>query len=85
VICAPGLPARLPRHPAPGEHELITHSVDLMRRADGSMCVLGDRAQSPSGAGYALENRTVSSRAAEPVPRERCTAWPASSTRCAAS
>ena len=54
----------------PGEHELITHSVDLMRRADGSMCVLGDRTQSPSGAGYALENRTVSSRVLPSLFRE---------------
>ena len=54
----------------PGEHELITHSVDLVRRTDGSMCVLGDRAQSPSGAGYALENRTVSSRVLPSLFRE---------------
>ncbi len=46
----------------PGEHELILHAADLMRTADGDMCVLTDRTQSPSGAGYALENRTVMSR-----------------------
>jgi uncharacterized circularly permuted ATP-grasp superfamily protein/uncharacterized alpha-E superfamily protein len=46
----------------PGEHELIVHSVDMIRQADGSMCVLSDRTQVPSGAGYALENRTVMSR-----------------------
>ncbi len=46
----------------PGDHELILHAVDLMRGDDGSMCVLTDRTQSPSGAGYALENRTVMSR-----------------------
>ncbi|NIB43083.1 circularly permuted type 2 ATP-grasp protein [Pseudomaricurvus alkylphenolicus] len=46
----------------PGEHELILHAVDLMRGEDGEMCVLTDRTQSPSGAGYALENRTVMSR-----------------------
>ena len=46
----------------PGEQELIVHSVDLVRRADGSMCVLADRTQAPSGAGYALENRMVMSR-----------------------
>jgi uncharacterized circularly permuted ATP-grasp superfamily protein/uncharacterized alpha-E superfamily protein len=46
----------------PGEHELIVHSVDMVRRADGSMCVLSDRTQVPSGAGYVLENRTVMSR-----------------------
>lgn len=54
----------------PGEHELIVHAVDLVRQADGSMCVLADRAQSPSGAGYALENRTVSSRVLPSLFRE---------------
>jgi uncharacterized circularly permuted ATP-grasp superfamily protein/uncharacterized alpha-E superfamily protein len=46
----------------PGEHELILHATDLMRSEDGNMCVMTDRTQSPSGAGYALENRTVMSR-----------------------
>ena len=46
----------------PGEHQLILHGVDLMRGPDGDMRVLTDRSQSPSGAGYALENRTVMSR-----------------------
>ncbi|GAA6133235.1 circularly permuted type 2 ATP-grasp protein [Oceaniserpentilla sp. 4NH20-0058] len=46
----------------PGEHDLILHSVDLVRRPDGTMCVLSDRTQAPSGAGYVLENRTVMSR-----------------------
>lgn len=46
----------------PGEHELIIHGVDMVRQYDGSMCVLSDRTQAPSGSGYALENRTVMSR-----------------------
>ncbi|MEP5566445.1 MAG: circularly permuted type 2 ATP-grasp protein, partial [Halioglobus sp.] len=46
----------------PGDHELIHHAVDMVRRPDGSMCVLSDRTQAPSGAGYVLENRTVMSR-----------------------
>ncbi len=46
----------------PGEHELIMHAVDMVRRRDDSMCVLSDRTQAPSGAGYVLENRTVMSR-----------------------
>ena len=45
-----------------GEHELILHAVDMVRTDDGSMCVLTDRTQAPSGMGYALENRTVMSR-----------------------
>lgn len=46
----------------PGDHDLIIHAVDLIRSAGGDMCVLTDRTQAPSGAGYALENRTVMSR-----------------------
>ncbi|MBT12193.1 MAG: hypothetical protein CMI02_09170 [Oceanospirillaceae bacterium] len=46
----------------PGEHDLILHAVDLIREPSGGFLVLGDRTQSPSGAGYALENRTVMSR-----------------------
>lgn len=46
----------------PGEHELILHSVDMIRDKNGEMCVLSDRTQAPSGAGYVLENRTVMSR-----------------------
>ncbi len=46
----------------PGEHELILHAVDMVRQRGGNMCVLSDRTQAPSGAGYVLENRTVMSR-----------------------
>lgn len=46
----------------PGEHQLLLHSADMMRRPDGTMCLLADRTQAPSGAGYALENRMVMSR-----------------------
>ncbi len=34
-------------------------AVDLARSADGRWWVLADRTQAPSGAGYALENRTI--------------------------
>lgn len=42
---------------------LIFHGVDLARTADGAFCVLGDSIQSPSGAGYTLENRIIMARA----------------------
>lgn len=45
-----------------GEHQLIVHAVDMARGPDGNFVVFADRTQSPSGAGYALENRTVMSR-----------------------
>jgi uncharacterized circularly permuted ATP-grasp superfamily protein len=41
----------------PTEHALILHAVDMLRTAENQVCVIGDRTQSPSGAGYALENR----------------------------
>ncbi len=45
-----------------GSHQLIIYAADLARGPDGRMWVLGDRTQAPSGAGYALENRTVMTR-----------------------
>jgi uncharacterized circularly permuted ATP-grasp superfamily protein/uncharacterized alpha-E superfamily protein len=41
---------------------LHLHACDLARSTDGNWWVLADRTQAPSGAGYALENRTVISR-----------------------
>ncbi len=38
------------------------YSCDLARAADGQWWVLSDRTQAPSGAGYALENRSIISR-----------------------
>ncbi len=54
----------------PGEHELILHAADMVRMTDGNMCVLSDRTQAPSGAGYVLENRTVMSRVFPSIYRE---------------
>ncbi len=45
-----------------GRRWLIFHAMDLARVADGSVWVLGDHAQCPSGAGYALENRIIMAR-----------------------
>jgi len=42
---------------------LIFHGVDLARGPDGLFRVYGDRTQSPSGAGYTLENRIILARA----------------------
>jgi uncharacterized circularly permuted ATP-grasp superfamily protein/uncharacterized alpha-E superfamily protein len=49
--------------PPPGGRFLHLYAVDLARSADGQWWVIGDRAQAPSGAGYALENRLIVSRA----------------------
>ena len=42
---------------------LLNYAADLARGSDGNIWILSDRAQAPSGAGYALENRTVLARA----------------------
>lgn len=46
----------------PGAQQLFCYAADLARDRAGGWVVLSDRAQSPSGFGYALENRTVTSR-----------------------
>lgn len=46
-----------------GERFLRIYAADLGRGPDGRWWVLSDRAQAPSGAGYALENRIALSRA----------------------
>jgi len=43
----------------PGDIHLHLHGVDMARSASGQWWVLADRTQSPSGTGYALENRIV--------------------------
>ncbi len=55
--------------PAPGGAHLRFYAVDVGRGADGRWWVLGDRAQAPSGAGYAIENRLALSRAIPDIYR----------------
>jgi uncharacterized circularly permuted ATP-grasp superfamily protein/uncharacterized alpha-E superfamily protein len=45
-----------------GRHRLPLYAVDLVRAPNGQFWALADRTQSPSGTGYALENRMVMSR-----------------------
>lgn len=47
----------------PGEYQLTMYSADLSRGPDGKVWVIKDRAQAPSGMGYALENRSALTRA----------------------
>ncbi|VFS83935.1 Domain of uncharacterised function (DUF404) [Pseudomonas aeruginosa] len=67
-------PSELPlagaRHPAAGGIFLHSYAVDLARDADGCWQVLADRTQAPSGAGYALENRQIVSRALPELYRD---------------
>ena len=55
--------------------ELTSHlhlfAADIVRTTGGGLCVLRDRTQAPTGAGYALENRLVMSHVLEePFRRE---------------
>lgn len=55
--------------PASG-HWLHHLAFEIGRSPDGSFFVLGDRAQAPSGAGFALENRMATTRIfSDPFPR----------------
>src|ERR1700678_1649524 len=55
--------------PPPGGAHLRFYPVDVGRVADGRWWVLSDRAQAPSGAGYAIENRLALSRAIPDIYR----------------
>jgi uncharacterized circularly permuted ATP-grasp superfamily protein len=58
------------------------YAADLGRRPDGGFCVLGDRTQAPSGAGYALgEPSGAVAHLAEHLPRH---ARPPAKRSCAA-
>ncbi len=49
--------------PVPGGTYLHLLAFDIARAPDGQWWVLRDRTEAPSGAGFALENRTIVSRA----------------------
>ena len=61
-----------PCHGIPHVDNVALHmiAVDLARSPDGRWWVVTDRTQAPSGAGYALENRSVISRAFPDLLRE---------------
>lgn len=45
-----------------GPRQLVLPATDLARDKSGSWCVFADRAQAPSGAGYAMANRRIVAR-----------------------
>ena len=59
-----------PLHGVPVARRAVIYACDLVRGADGNWYVTGEHTQSPSGAGYALENRIVISRALADPYRE---------------
>ena len=56
--------------PVPNDCYLHVYAADLARTPDGQWQVLADRAQSPAGSGYALENRQVLSSILPEVLRD---------------
>ncbi|WP_298182926.1 circularly permuted type 2 ATP-grasp protein [uncultured Pseudomonas sp.] len=54
----------------PDQVALHFYAADLARAPDGKWWVVADRTQAPSGAGYALENRSVLSRSYPDLMRE---------------
>ncbi len=55
--------------PIGGRH-LPVYSADVARAPDGHFVALGDRAQAPSGSGYALQNRVVMSHVLPSIFRD---------------
>ncbi|HEX4191259.1 MAG TPA: circularly permuted type 2 ATP-grasp protein [Marmoricola sp.] len=58
------------RKSAADRRPLVVAAADLGRGVDGSWTVLSDRAQAPSGIGYAIENRRVISQVLPELYRE---------------
>ncbi|HVM97927.1 MAG TPA: circularly permuted type 2 ATP-grasp protein [Candidatus Acidoferrales bacterium] len=56
--------------PSARAQRLPLYAADLARTPDGSLRVIGDRSQAPSGAGYAIENRLILSRVFPSVYRD---------------
>ncbi|WP_205472792.1 circularly permuted type 2 ATP-grasp protein [Nocardioides sp. SYSU D00038] len=62
VLAHPGFTRVVARASAVDPRPLLLTATDLGRDHDGAWRVLGDRAQAPSGLGWAVENRRVVSR-----------------------
>jgi uncharacterized circularly permuted ATP-grasp superfamily protein/uncharacterized alpha-E superfamily protein len=62
VYAHPGFLRAWDQIPALGARQLFLCGTDLARGTDGAWCVIADRVQAPSGAGYAMANRRVVSR-----------------------
>ncbi|HEY0215258.1 MAG TPA: circularly permuted type 2 ATP-grasp protein [Cellulomonas sp.] len=54
----------------PGGHDLLLTATDLCRTPDGTWVAVSDRAQAPSGAGYAMEDRRVVAQVLAEVYRQ---------------
>lgn len=79
VECNPDYLRPLAGFRAPADIWLHVYAVDLVRGPDGKWLVVGDRTRTPAGAGYALENRIITSRSLVETYRvmkvKRLAAW----------
>jgi uncharacterized circularly permuted ATP-grasp superfamily protein/uncharacterized alpha-E superfamily protein len=62
VLGHPGFVRQADGMRLPGTHRLMLAAADLARAADGQWRVVADRAQAPSGAGYAIQARRIVGR-----------------------
>ncbi|OZG28572.1 hypothetical protein BH683_013690 [Williamsia sp. 1138] len=71
----PGYIRKAARFPQTQRHSLFLHACDIGRASDGDYLAFADRAQAPSGIGYAIADRRLMSRA---FPRlfQRCVPRP---------
>ncbi len=60
----PGYVRKAARLGTAGPHALFCHAADVGRTADGHFALWGDYTQAPSGIGYAIADRRLTSRAA---------------------
>lgn len=72
-----------------GPRQLVMPATDLARDKAGNWCVFADRAQAPSGAGYAMANRRIIARVMPQLHRDtdlaRLRGWFASVQRALAA
>ncbi|WP_296394383.1 circularly permuted type 2 ATP-grasp protein [Williamsia sp.] len=64
VFGHPGYVRKAGRLGIAGPHALFCHAADIGRTADGGFALWGDYTQAPSGIGYAIADRRLTSRAA---------------------
>jgi len=70
VLSHPGFLRAVDGLRLPGGRELVLTATDLVRDSAGGWCVVADRTQAPSGAGYAMEDRRVTAQVLAPVYRQ---------------
>ncbi|HEY0117758.1 MAG TPA: circularly permuted type 2 ATP-grasp protein [Cellulomonas sp.] len=70
VLAHPGFLREVDGLRLPGGRELVLAATDLVRSPGGDWVAVADRAQAPSGAGYAMENRRVVAAALAGVYRQ---------------